>query len=208
MCGRFVSNEVKEKLAKLYQANIVTLDAFAPSHNVAPTEMAPIVIEDRQGIRIDLARFGMPMTIKNKTFPLLNIQSEKAANRADLKIRRCIIPAAGFYEWEKIGKEKQPYFFSAKSGLLSFAGVWRKDVTRLSFTIFTTAANELLQPIHGRMPVILGHNSISQWLGPETDKETLASLLTPYPATLMQVRKVSKAVNSPKNKDAACINSL
>jgi putative SOS response-associated peptidase YedK len=170
---------------------------------------AVIVIEKGDNtVGITLARFGIPMTVKGKTFPLLNLQSEKAMNREDLKTRRCIIPAAGFYEWEKVGGEKQPYYFSAKDGLLSFAGVWKKDSSGLAFTIFTTSANELLHPIHGRMPVILGHNAVSQWLAPNADMETIISLFHPYPAGLMQAWKVSKAVNYVKNKGEECINSL
>lgn len=209
MCGRFASNKTKAELAKLYNASYVTPDDFTPSHNVAPTELAPIVIEKGDNtVGITLARFGIPMTIKGKSFPLLNLQSEKAGNREDLKTRRCVIPASGFFEWEKVGKEKQPYYFTAKDGLLSFAGVWKKGSSGLAFTIFTTAANELLQPVHGRMPVILGHNAVSQWLAPETEKETLTALMEPYPAGLMQARKVSQAVNYVKNKGEECINSL
>ena len=146
--------------------------------------------------------------MKGKSFPLLNLQSEKARNREDLKTRRCVIPAAGFYEWEKVGKDKQPYYFSANAGLLPFAGVWKRDGSGLAFAIFTTAANELLQPIHGRMPVVLGHNAVSQWLAPGTDMDTLISMMQPYPASLMHAWKVSKTVNYVKNKGEECINSL
>src|ERR1700735_2524906 len=103
MCRRFASKETKDKLAKVYNAGYVTPDAFTPSYNVAPTEFAPIVIEKADhAVGITLARFGMPMTVKGKSFPLLNIRSENAANREDLQTRRCVVPAAGFYEWQQI----------------------------------------------------------------------------------------------------------
>ena len=156
-----------------------------------------------------LGRFGMPMTAGGRSFPLLNIQSEKAAGRQDFQTRRCIVPADGFFEWEKLGpKDRQPYYFSPRGGAFALAGVWKEDAKGVSFSILTTAANELVGPIHPRMPVIMGHNAVGQWLAADADRESLVSLLEPYPADLMQGWKVSKSVNSPKNKDAGCINSL
>lgn len=209
MCGRFVSKESKEKLAEYFSATKVTPQFHAPSHNVAPTESVPVVMEDAAGERsIELAQFGMPMMVKGKRFPLINLQSEKAGKREDFNTRRCLVPAAGFYEWEKVGKEKLPHYFSEKDGLLALAGVYRIDKAGLAFAILTTRANKLLEPIHTRMPVILGHNAASQWLDAKTDHENLVALMEPYPAQRMQEWRVSKAVNTPKNKDAACINSL
>jgi putative SOS response-associated peptidase YedK len=209
MCGRFVSKETKEALGEIFSATHITPRFFAPSHNVAPTESVPIILEDPENsVGVELGRFGMRMTAAGKSFPLLNLQSEKAANREDLQTRRCIIPASGFYEWEKLGKEKQPYFFSARAGLLPFAGVWKKEPDGYAFSIFTTTANELIQPVHSRMPVILGHNAVSRWLAPNADRETLHALMQPYPAQMLQAWKVSKAVNYVKNKGEECINSL
>jgi len=210
MCGRFVSKESKEKLGKQYQANKITAAPFAPSYNVAPTELAPIVIEGEDHERsIELGAFGIPMQKEGKSFPLLNAQSESFAKWTHILTRRCIIPANGFYEWVPVTpKEKQPYYFSPKEGLFSFAGLWRPQGSGFAFTILTTGANELVGPIHGRMPVILGHNTVPLWLSADSDNKTLSSLLEPYPASLMQAWQVSKSVNSPKNKEAACINSL
>jgi putative SOS response-associated peptidase YedK len=210
MCGRFNSKKELKELAKLYHADVVPGLRFSPSYNVAPTEQAPIVVEKKDHEReITLGRFGMTMRAGGKTFPLLNIQSEKATNREDFKTRRCIVPADGFYEWEKVSpKDRQPYYYSPREGIFSFAGVWKQEKAGLAFTILTTGANELLQPIHHRMPVILSHNAIGAWLDPETPADTLASLMQPFPAPLMQAWKVRKIVNSPRNKDASCINSL
>ena len=209
MCGRFAIIQTIEQLAKFYQVQAINVQ-FSGSYNVCPTESAPIILENEKNEReIRLAHFGIPMVIGEKKFPLLNLQSEKAGNREDFKKRRCIIPASGFFEWEKVTpKEKQPYYFPPTENFFSFAGVWKQGTNGNSFTIFTTSANELVQPIHSRMPVILGHNAIGQWLATDSDTKTLAELLQPYPANLMQAWKVSKAVNSPKNKDALCINSL
>lgn len=209
MCGRFNAAIPIEVLQKIFQA-VQAEEACPGSHNVAPTESVPVVIEgEDQERRLRCARFGTTITVQGKTFPLINLQSEKAVNRSDFKTRRCIIPAAGFYEWEKITpKEKQPYYFSPREGVLAFAGVWSEGKEGLAFSIFTTAANDVVGPIHGRMPVILGHNAVGQWLAKDSDPAELFKLMEPHPDALIQSWKVSKTVNSPKNKDAACINSL
>jgi putative SOS response-associated peptidase YedK len=210
MCGRFVSKETKEKLGKRYHASKITSAPFTPSHNVAPTESVPIILEGEDNERsLELAAFGIPMNKDGRAFPLLNAQAESFSKWSHILTRRCIIPADGFYEWMKVSeKEKQPYYFSPKEGMFSFAGLWRPQASGFAFTILTTTPNEVVGPIHGRMPVILGHNAIPEWLSTFSTRETLQSLLEPYPAGLMQSWQVSKAVNSSKNKDAACINQV
>jgi putative SOS response-associated peptidase YedK len=206
MCGRFASKETKEKLAKRYHARKVTNAAFTPSHNIAPTELAPIIFEDEELDRhVELANFGITMT----NGPMLNARSESFSKWAHILTRRCIIPANGFYEWIKLDDgSKQPYYFNPKDDLFSFAGLWRPQDKGFAFSILTTSANDLVKPVHERMPVILGHNTIPVWLNPDTDNATLTSLLQPYPADLMQVWQVAKTVNSPKNKHEACIAKL
>lgn len=209
MCGRLSSKSRAQVIAKLYQATL-TFDAHQPSHNVAPTERTPIVRESADHQRtISLAAFGIPTTMPGKSFNLINLQAEKAASRKDFRERRCVIPADGFYEWERISeKEKQPHYFYPADGLFSLAGVWRETDIGPAFAIFTTAPNELVAPIHNRMPVILGHNAVPQWLAPDSDPAEVAGLLHPYPAALMREHPVSKAVNSPRNKDANCIATV
>jgi len=209
MCGRFATIESLEKLAKFYQTLPPAIQ-FNGNYNVCPTEQVPIVIERQDKEReIILAQFGTPMQIGAKKFPLLNLQSEKARNREDFKNRRCVIPSNGFYEWAKVTpKDKQPYYFSPKNGFFTFAGVWKQGTNGNSFTIFTTSANDLVSAVHPRMPVILSHNALGHWLEPDAPKESLISLMEPFPDGLMQSWKVSKTVNSPKNKEASCINSL
>jgi putative SOS response-associated peptidase YedK len=207
MCGRLSSKSQREVIAKLYDATLA-LDHYVPSHNVAPTEKAPIVREGADHKRTaELATFGILTTIPGRpTFNLINLQSEKAAGRKDFKERRCVIPADGFYEWEKISeKEKQPHYVYPTDGLFSFGGIWKETATGLAFSIFTTAPNELVGRFHHRMPVILGHNAVSQWLSPDSDPKELTDFFHPYPANLMHEHKVSKAVNNPRNKDASCI---
>jgi putative SOS response-associated peptidase YedK len=210
VCGRFSATRKLQELAQSYRAKYAAGLNFAGNYNVAPTEYVPIILEHLDQEReIHLARFGIAMQMADKKFPLLNLRSEKVQNRDDFKSRRCIIPADGFYEWEAVTpKNKQPWYFSPKVGNFSLAGVWKKEDQGLAFTILTTSANELLEPVHDRMPVILSHNGLGQWLTTDSSKDTLKELLEPYPAGLMQAWKVSKAVNSPRFKEASCINSL
>lgn len=209
MCGRLSSKTQREVIAKLYHATVTPGEYFA-SHNVAPTESVPIVREGGGHERtVDMAKFGIPVTAPGRSFLCINLQSEKASHRKDFRERRCVIPADGFFEWEAIGpKEKQPHYFYPPEGLFSLAGVWKATLNGVAFAIYTTAPNELVGRIHNRMPVILGHNAVPQWLAPEAEPETLMSLMQPYPQGLMREHQVSKAVNSPKNKDESCIRPV
>ena len=147
MCGRLSSKSQAQVIAKLYQANL-TLDNYWPSHNVAPTERTPIVQEEgpEHTRTVSLAMFGIPTTMPGKSFNLINLQSEKAGNRQDFRERRCVIPADGFYEWERISeKEKQPHYFYPPEGMFSLAGVWKETEKGLAFAIFTTTPNRPAQ---------------------------------------------------------------
>jgi putative SOS response-associated peptidase YedK len=206
MCGRLSSKTQAQVIAKLYQANLA-FDKYWPSPNVAPTERTPIVREGSGYARtVSLVRFGIPTTAPGKSFNLINLQSEKAANRKDFRERRCVIPADGFYEWERVSeKEKLPHYFYPPEGMFSLAGVWNDTEKGPAFVIFTTTPNELVGRFHNRMPVILGHNAVAQWLAPESDPAELTGFFQPYPSNLMREHAVSKAVNNPRNKDANCI---
>jgi putative SOS response-associated peptidase YedK len=138
--------------------------------------------------------------------------AQKPAFRAALKKRRCLIPADGFYEWQKQGKLKQPVRIVLKSREpFAFAGLWEHwtspdDEEVLSCTIITTAANELLKEVHERMPVILSRDDEALWLAPKTDDPgKLLPLLKEYPSELMEYYPVDRIVNSPANDTPECI---
>ncbi len=128
--------------------------------------------------------------------------------------RRCLIPASGFYEWQKQGTgRKQPFFISLRDGEpFSFAGLWecwhdpQVEVIE-SCTIVTTTANEVMQPIHERMPVILGPSAEEQWLDPRASADALRSLLVPYNSEEMVAHPVGLFVNNPKNDGPKCLES-
>jgi len=127
---------------------------------------------------------------------------EKPAYRASFKRKRCIIPASGFFEWQ--AETKQPYYFSGREGVLSLAGLWEcwaspDSSELLSCTILTTPANELVKPVHERMPLILEGEGIEAWLSDTADTALLKSLLLPYAGSALQSWAVGRQVNSPGN---------
>jgi putative SOS response-associated peptidase YedK len=142
---------------------------------------------------------------------LINARSEtvreKPAFRHAFKQRRCIIPADGFYEWQRTEGRKQPFFFQMRDeSPLGFAGLWEQwkgeeGQVINSCTILTTAANEVLRPVHDRMPVILHLDDYSLWLDHDVRKlEMVVDLLRPYPADEMTFYPVSALINSPRSQ--------
>jgi putative SOS response-associated peptidase YedK len=146
----------------------------------------------------------------------INARSETLAKSASFRDafqkRRCLVPADGYFEWVKSNGARQPvWFHRPDGGLILFAGLYeswqpRPDEWQRTFTIITTAPNELSRPVHDRMPAILDEAAADQWLDPRTeDTQLLASLLAPAPESLLVLTPVSQRVNSVKNDDPACL---
>jgi putative SOS response-associated peptidase YedK len=149
-------------------------------------------------------------------YKLTNARSETVAEkpsfRSAFKQRRCIIPASGFYEWQKTGSSKQPFFIRPRDEdeLFAFAGLWEKWTDPLgkvieNCTILTTEANELMRPIHDRMPVILDSPSESIWLDPRSSADALRSLFVPYASEWMAAYAVSSWLSNVRNQGAKCL---
>jgi putative SOS response-associated peptidase YedK len=147
--------------------------------------------------------------------PMINARSETAATmpafRDPMKLRRCLVPADGFYEWQKKAGAKQPFCFEVNNGaLFAFAGLWDrwKDPSGQwikSCSILTTTPNAVTSSVHDRMPVILDRDNYDLWLDPAmTDVKVVSEMLNPYPADLMRLFPVSSRVNSVVNDDAEC----
>jgi putative SOS response-associated peptidase YedK len=222
MCGRYTLIN----LAALTQA-FPWIDEPPPDdvsrYNIAPTQ--PILaIANNHADRFEHFHWGLiPSWAKDPAIGnrMINARAEtlaeKPAFRTAIRRRRCLIAADGFYEWKKDpgGKTKTPMLIRMKSGdVFAFAGIWETwhspDGSVLpSCTVITTQPNELMAPIHDRMPVILMPEDYPRWLDPnEHDPADLADLLKPFPAEQMQANPVSRAVNSPKNDSPACIESM
>ncbi|HZA78849.1 MAG TPA: SOS response-associated peptidase [Acidimicrobiales bacterium] len=213
MCGRYASTSPPPRLAAYFDATIRETLA-EPSWNTAPTDPVHAVLEADGERRLDVLRWGLvPWWSKDArgAARMINARAEtlatKPAFREAFEKRRCIIPADGFYEWQRLdGKTKQPYFIRRTDGdPMAFAGVgavWRTpDDRRLrTCSIVTTKANDTVAALHDRMPVILPPSAWDAWLDPaSTDTTTLARLLVPAPAELVTAYRVSPAVNSVRN---------
>ena len=221
MCGRFTLRANLNRLLMEFEAEARHEYQPNPRYNVAPTQQI-LTISLIDGKRAIMARrWGLvPFWAADPKIgnSLINARAEtvaeKPAFRNSFKKDRCLVIADGFYEWKKLdAKKKQPYFIHLKDDRpFAFAGLaahWDKAGEINSATIITTDANQLMAPIHDRMPVILPKESIQLWLDPEfQDKPELLSLLKPYPEEEMVATPVSTLVNSPKNEDPCCINPL
>jgi len=140
---------------------------------------------------------------------------QKPAYRAAFKSRRCLIPTNGFYEWMKEKEKKQPYLIRlADESLFALAGLWEHwkgpdGAIIESCTVITTEANDLIRPIHDRMPVIILKNDYDSWLSPEVSvQETFQSLMLPYPSNEMVFFPVNPKVNRATYDNPDCIEPV
>jgi putative SOS response-associated peptidase YedK len=194
---------------------------LSPSYNVAPGTSMPVVIHDTAN-RVELMKWGLiPFWAKDPKigYNTINARAEtvasSAAFREAFKRRRCLVPASGFYEWRKTERGKVPYFIHLKDAeLFAFAGlydVWKdaEDNELRTYTIITTIPNDLVQPIHNRMPVIMHPDDEAMWLDPRmSDTKALRALLNPFPDALMEAYPVSRAVNTPAMNTPALIERV
>jgi len=222
MCGRYQSNTPKDTLARVFNA-IPSFDLLTPRYNAAPTQMLPVVRFDpkAKARSLDLLRWGLvPHWAKDLKIGsgLINARVEtvatKAAFREAFKARRCLVPAAGFYEWKGAKGAKQPYSIAPRDApVFAFAGLWENwknpadgEWVR-TFTIITGKPNSLMADLHNRMPVILEEAYWPAWLGEtETTTAELEKMIAePYPSQLMTGHPVSTRVNNVRNDDASLI---
>jgi len=221
MCGRFTLSQSTDVIASAF--NLTQIPPLELRYNIAPTQPIPAILSvPKQGNELQMLRWGLiPSWAKDLSIgaKLINARaetvSEKPSFKSAFKRRRCLIIADGFYEWQRQEGKKQPYYFRVQnSQLFAFAGLWEHwqspdEQIINSCTILTTEANDLLRPIHDRMPVILDPKSYDLWLDSEVQNpELLQPLLHPYQANLMTSFAVSSKVNNPRNNTPECINSL
>ncbi|MGV8038822.1 MAG: SOS response-associated peptidase [Thermoanaerobaculaceae bacterium] len=218
MCGRYTLASPGNVVAELFELDEVP--ELRPRFNIAPTQDVAVV-RAREGRReLGAVQWGLvPSWARDLAIgqKLINARAEtvaeKPAFRSALRARRCLVVADGFYEWQPTAGRKQPWYFQLRDGgPFAFAGLWERwqapGVDTLeSCTIVTTEANELVAPVHGRMPVILTSEGSARWLagGPT---EELQALLVPFPPSEMRARPVSLRVNSPAVDDRGCIEPV
>jgi putative SOS response-associated peptidase YedK len=215
MCGRYVT-KAEAELERFWNIKRSGVIGFKGLFNAAPTQHLPVIRIDRQHERsLDFLRWGLiPYSAKDpKTgASLINARGEtvaiRPAFRAAFTRRRCLVPMAGYYEWQKTPAGKVAHFIHllnaeqfAVAGLYEYWPGGDGKVAVESFTVITTAPNEMTGKIHDRMPVILSQDAHAQWLDPENmATEALQQLLQPYPAEEMRAYPVGTLVNSPKNE--------
>ena len=224
MCGRYTLSSPSDDLALLF--DLPELPLMPPRYNLAPTQEAAVVrvVAPDAPRRLDLLKWGLiPYWAKEASIGnrMINARAESAAEkpayRWSFKKKRCLIPADGFYEWKKEGKAKQPFLIRrADRKPFAFAGLWSswKDPEQggeilETFTILTTSPNDLLRPLHDRMPVIVDRENFGLWLDPRMeDTERLQPLLVPHAVDDFEAFPVSRLVNSPANDQPGCIEPL
>lgn len=222
MCGRFTLSQPADAIAIAF--NLDHVPELEPRYNIAPTQSVATVLQTSAESKpqLKLLRWGLiPSWAKDPAIGsrLINARSEtvseKPSFRTALRRRRCLIVADGFYEWQRQESKKQPYYFRLQNKQpFGFAGLWEHwrspDGEEIdSCTIITTEANELMQSIHDRMPVILDPQDYNLWLDPTVQQpDQLQHLLHPYASDAMTSYPVSTLVNKPTNNNAELINSL
>jgi putative SOS response-associated peptidase YedK len=215
MCGRFARKSTQEVLADWFGLELEEMPWFAPSYNAAPQSIQPAVRLNRDSGRreVVLLRWGLvPCWAKDAkiAYNTINARAEdvalKPTFREALKKRRCLVPADAFYEWQRLDlKTRRPFAFALASGEpYAFAGLWEswrpKDGAPLeTFTILTTDPNQLMEPIHNRMPVILEPKGYDRWLDPGDPARPSVDLLCSYAAERMKAWPVSDRVGNVRN---------
>jgi putative SOS response-associated peptidase YedK len=227
MCGRFLNKLPAAEIARMFDTKNA-LPNYPARFNIAPTDPVLVVrFNQKTNERsLDALRWGLvPHWAKDLKFGArcINARAETVqttpAFRDAFERRRCIIPASGFYEWQKNGTTKTPYAIVPNDApLFAFAGLWENWRDKAAgdgaewirtCAIITGPPNEVVSPIHDRMPVILPQEAWARWLGEEeAGKDELQSLLKPYPAERMRTHSISTRVNSVKNDDAGLIEPM
>lgn len=224
MCGRYTLSSAGDEIALLF--DLSDIPSLPLRFNVAPTQEAAAVRVTAPGgpRHLDLLKWGLvPYWAEDPSIGnrMINARSEsvadKPAYRWSFRKQRCLIATDGFYEWKKEGKLKQPFHIRRKDRQpFAFAGLWARWKPKDgsgdpldTFTILTTDSNDLIRPLHDRMPVILDRTNFDLWLDPQVeDRDRLLPLLVPYDGSVMETVPVSRVVNSPAYDQPDCIAPL
>jgi putative SOS response-associated peptidase YedK len=222
MCGRFTLSASAKRLQELFP--LFEFPEIPPRYNIAPTQQVLAVRqEDHAKPNTAWLRWGLiPSWAKEKKIgaSLINARADsvavKPAFRAAFTRRRCLVLADGFYEWQKAANNgpKQPFHIRLGDGQpFAFAGLWEtwsgEETPIESCTVITTDANDLVRPLHDRMPVILNPRDFSRWLDPSlSDPGVLQEMLRPFPSEPMTAVAVGTYVNNTRNEGAECLTPV
>jgi len=215
MCGRSSLTKTEKELEDRFNATFYS-DALVnynplPNYNVAPSHVMPVITnQDRD--HFSAMRWGLiPSWAKDKKmgFKLINARIETLFEKSSFKMavakRRCLVPADGFYEWQKSPNGKKPFRITMKNqSIFSMAGLWDRWIDEsgqkvFSFTVITQKPNQLMMDIHDRMPAILTQDQESLWLSDDINPQELIDMIEPYPSEFMEAFVVSNKVGNVKN---------
>jgi putative SOS response-associated peptidase YedK len=211
MCGRYILSADPAAVGAHFEVREVP--AFAPSWNIAPTRVVPVVRETAEGEReCVLLRWGLvPSWAKDPAIGarMINARAEsvadKPAYRAAFRKRRCLVPVTGFYEWKPAGRYKQPYLLRlAGAPLFALGGLWERwhspdGEVMQTFTIVTTDASDEIRPYHERMPLVVARTDYEEWLSSPNP----GALMQPFDQGAFEIHAVSRRVNAVENDDAS-----
>jgi putative SOS response-associated peptidase YedK len=218
MCGRFAQITPTGDLINIFE--VTDGLPLQPRYNIAPTQDVAVIRANAHHRQLAMLRWGLipgwakDLSAGYKTF---NARSEtahvKPSFKAALKSRRCLVPASGFYEWDKIDKSRQPYYVSRRDGQpMAFAGLWEEWADHQngavieSCTILTTSANQVLSSFHDRMPVILESSDCDLWLDHDVQcVEELSNLFSPAAENILEIMSVSTYVNKTGHEGPECV---
>lgn len=220
MCGRYtvagkdIEVEIGERLMELHFDE--------PRYNLGPMQWASVVRRVGRDYAPGVLRWGLvPGWAKDEKIAVqcINARSETVAEkpsfRSAFKSRRCLVPADGFFEWQKVGKAKVPWrFVRPDGGAFVFAGLWEswqptdRETKLETFTILTTEPNRVAGKIHDRMPVILDAKGAEEWLDPERGRDDLLKLCRPAPDNVLTAYSVNAVVGNVRNQGPECIEPV
>ena len=236
MCGRYTASKDFTELIRLVGVIMARVPILTPRYNIAPTQLAPVIYNERHQPAVKMMRWGLiPSWAKDESVgnAHINARSETLENRnafrEAFKKRRCLIPADSFFEWQERDGKRQPFRVMLKSGEpFFFAGLWDRWVkppslenadtdldeappseTIDSFTIITRAANEAVAPLHERMPLMFAPEKFRWWLKDDDARSESHKLALERPLEEpLKIYPVSNLVNSPKTDDPRCIEPV
>ncbi len=220
MCGRFTLHTPEARIREAFHLEHTAPLGLALRYNIAPSQDIPIVRDHDAGHEMVLARWGLvphwskePRTGYATINARIETVAEKPAYRVSFKRRRCLIPADGFYEWKVVNGNKIPHHIRMRDGgLFAFAGLWDRwegdSETMDSCSIIVMPANDVMRPLHERMPAIIAPAHYDLWLDSRmTDKDEILRYLNSAPSSQLKPYPVSPWVNLPKHDDERCIQA-
>jgi len=220
MCGRFTLHTPESRIREAFNLEDTEPLGLSTRYNIAPSQDVPIIRETDSGREMVMARWGLvphwskePKTRYSTINARIESVAEKPTYRSPFKHKRCLIPADGFYEWKVVNDGKVPHHVRLRdSDVFALAGLWDRweDKSQVleSCSIIVMPANDVMKPLHERMPAIIDPANYDQWLDSRiTEKAEIMQILDPTLSSHLMFYPISPWVNSPKHDDERCIQA-